>query len=147
MTTAHQMTGVDYIQETFGLTGKGYKVAVVDSGIDYTHPAFGGCTGLGKGEGCRVVAGWDYIGDEFDKTGVVKEDAGRCTLWCRVDVHDLYDDSNMSLTSHSVLLIKTQQTPLTIAVATVPMLLVSLALMREMWVLLSRLLVLLLESS
>ncbi|KAK3805128.1 MAG: peptidase S8/S53 domain-containing protein [Benniella sp.] len=62
MTTAHQMTGVDY--------------AVVDSGIDYTHPAFGGCTGLGKGEGCRVVAGWDYIGDEFDKTGVVKEDAG-----------------------------------------------------------------------
>ncbi|KAF9362243.1 hypothetical protein BGX34_006544 [Mortierella sp. NVP85] len=75
MTTAHQITGVDYIQETFGLTGNGYKVGIVDSGIDYTHPAFGGCTGLGKGEGCRVVAGWDYIGDEFDKTGVVKEDA------------------------------------------------------------------------
>lgn len=43
-------------------TGLGVKVAVLDGGVDYTHPAFGG----------SVVSGYDYIdqdGDAFDETG------------------------------------------------------------------------------
>lgn len=37
------------------------------SGIDYTHPAFGGCTAINEPFGrCRVVAGYDFVGDEFE---------------------------------------------------------------------------------
>lgn len=32
-------------------------------GIDYTHPDLGGCLGAG----CRVVAGYDFVGEELLK--------------------------------------------------------------------------------
>lgn len=45
--------------------GQGIKVGVIDDGLDYTHPAFGSCTAIGKGENCRVVAGHDFTdGDD-----------------------------------------------------------------------------------
>ncbi|KAF9581252.1 hypothetical protein BGW38_001794 [Lunasporangiospora selenospora] len=53
LTGSHKMTGVDYVQKTFKYTGKGIKVGVIDSGVDYTHPALGGCFG----RGCRVRYG------------------------------------------------------------------------------------------
>jgi len=36
--TLHDMTGVDKLHEA-GITGKGVTVAVIDTGIDYSHPA------------------------------------------------------------------------------------------------------------
>jgi hypothetical protein len=36
------MTGVDRLHE-LGVYGAGVSVAVIDTGIDYTHPALGGC--------------------------------------------------------------------------------------------------------
>lgn len=36
--SVHSMTGVDKIHAT-GVFGKGVKVAVVDTGVDYSHPA------------------------------------------------------------------------------------------------------------
>ncbi|CAO3565776.1 unnamed protein product [Mortierella alpina] len=71
LTSAHKMTGVDYVQKTFKYTGKGIKVGIIDSGVDYTHPALGGCFG----KGCRVRYGWDFVGDNFDKTGVAVQDS------------------------------------------------------------------------
>ncbi|KAG0205771.1 hypothetical protein BGX28_002694 [Mortierella sp. GBA30] len=71
LTSSHKMTGVDYVQKTFKYTGKGIKVGVIDSGVDYTHPALGGCFG----KGCRVRYGWDFVGDNFDKDGVATQDA------------------------------------------------------------------------
>ncbi|KAF9187924.1 hypothetical protein BGZ51_000944 [Haplosporangium sp. Z 767] len=71
LTTSHKMTGVDYVQQTFKFTGKGIKVGVIDSGVDYSHPALGGCFG----KGCRVSQGWDFVGDNYDKTGVATPDA------------------------------------------------------------------------
>lgn len=76
LTSAHDMTGVDFVRETFKYTGKGIRVAVVDSGVDYTHPALGGCFG----KGCRVVAGYDFIGDDYHKTGKPVEDPGMLLL-------------------------------------------------------------------
>ncbi|KAK3811218.1 MAG: peptidase S8/S53 domain-containing protein [Benniella sp.] len=73
LTNSHRMTGVNYIRETFGNTGKGIKVGIIDSGVDYKHPAFGDCPG-NPGPGCRVAFGWDFVGDDFDKTGTAVED-------------------------------------------------------------------------
>ncbi|KAG9185525.1 hypothetical protein G6011_06856 [Alternaria panax] len=56
----HVMTQVDKLHAE-GLTGKGFRVAVVDSGIDYTHPALGGCFG----PGCLVEIGYDFTGDDY----------------------------------------------------------------------------------
>ena len=55
----HVMTGVDKLHKQ-GYFGTGLRVAVVDSGIDYKHPALGGCFG----KGCRVEFGYNLV----DKT-------------------------------------------------------------------------------
>jgi hypothetical protein len=44
------------------VTGRGITVAVVDTGIDYTHPALGGCFG----RGCKVSGGWDFVNNDPD---------------------------------------------------------------------------------
>lgn len=54
------MTQVDKLRAK-GVTGKGLKIAVVDTGIDYKHPALGGCFG----EGCLVSFGTDFVGDDY----------------------------------------------------------------------------------
>ncbi|MFK7602674.1 S8 family serine peptidase [Deinococcus sp. SM5_A1] len=56
---AKGMTGADIAQNELGLTGKGVKVGVIDTGIDVDHPAFKG----------RVVAGYDFVGDDYGKDG------------------------------------------------------------------------------
>ncbi|KAF6786177.1 subtilisin-like serine protease pr1c [Colletotrichum sojae] len=56
----HVMTQVDRLRAE-GYTGKGIRIGVVDSGIDYTHPALGGCFG----EGCLVAYGRDLTGDDY----------------------------------------------------------------------------------
>ncbi|KAF6796384.1 subtilase [Colletotrichum sojae] len=56
--STHHTTGVHRLHEQ-GVLGKGVKVGVVDSGIQYTHPALGG----GIGEGFKVVGGYDFVGD------------------------------------------------------------------------------------
>lgn len=53
----HHMTGVDKLHEA-GILGKGVKVAIIDAGIDYNHPALGG----GFGPGFKVVGGYDLVG-------------------------------------------------------------------------------------
>ncbi len=55
-TNAHALTGLTNAQAEFGFNGKGQTVAVIDTGIAYTHPALGG----GYGAGYRVVGGYDF---------------------------------------------------------------------------------------
>ncbi|KAJ1956365.1 hypothetical protein GGI12_005326, partial [Dipsacomyces acuminosporus] len=52
----HQKTGVAKAIEEFGLTGKGIKIGIIDSGVDYNHPELGACW---KTPGCP----WQYGGD------------------------------------------------------------------------------------
>ncbi|HZE88114.1 MAG TPA: S8 family serine peptidase, partial [Verrucomicrobiae bacterium] len=47
-----------------GYTGAGMAVAIVDTGIDYTHPALGGC--LGNVSSCRVKGGFDFVNNDSD---------------------------------------------------------------------------------
>ncbi|KAI3535770.1 peptidase [Colletotrichum abscissum] len=56
----HAMTGVDRVHAK-GVLGEGVRVAVIDTGIDYLHPALGGCFG----KGCKVEFGYDFVGDDY----------------------------------------------------------------------------------
>src|SRR3954468_5621596 len=56
-----KLIGQDLVAGQFPqLTGAGQSVVVIDSGVDYNHPALGG--GWGK----KVVAGWDYASNDGD---------------------------------------------------------------------------------
>ncbi len=60
--TAVKQTGADIAQSELGLTGRGVRVGVIDTGVDYDHPDLGGCFG----PGCRVAKGFDFVGDAFN---------------------------------------------------------------------------------
>ena len=62
MFTALSMTGADIAQSELGYTGKGVKVAIMDTGIDYMHPDLGG----GFGSAFKVFTGYDFVGDAFN---------------------------------------------------------------------------------
>ncbi|MEM6313871.1 MAG: S8 family serine peptidase, partial [Planctomycetota bacterium] len=44
------------------ILGAGHAVAIIDSGIDYTHPDLGG----GFGDGFKVVGGYDFVDEDDD---------------------------------------------------------------------------------
>src|SRR3989338_8224801 len=44
------------------LTGFGKRIAILDTGVDYTHPDLGGCLGTG----CKVIGGKDFINNDSD---------------------------------------------------------------------------------
>ncbi|RSL59936.1 hypothetical protein CEP54_007075 [Fusarium duplospermum] len=64
------MTQVDKLKKR-GLTGKGIRIGIVDSGVDYSHPALGGCFG----PGCLISFGTDLAADK-DAKGLSKPDDG-----------------------------------------------------------------------
>ncbi len=53
---ANQQTGQDDVLAKYGFTGVGQTVAVIDTGIAYSHNALGG----GVGANYKVVGGWDF---------------------------------------------------------------------------------------
>ncbi len=58
------------LPETY-LDGTGETVCVIDTGVDYTHPAFGGCTHQEFLDGdCRVIDGYDVADDNDDPMDV-----------------------------------------------------------------------------
>ncbi|KAL5612712.1 hypothetical protein BROUX41_004200 [Berkeleyomyces rouxiae] len=59
--SALDMTQVTKLHEA-GHRGKGVKIAIIDTGIDYLHPDLGGCLG----EECLVSHGYDFVGDKYN---------------------------------------------------------------------------------
>jgi subtilisin family serine protease len=45
-----------------GIRGKGVQIAIIDTGVDYRHPALGG----GFGPGHKIALGWDFVGNDYD---------------------------------------------------------------------------------
>lgn len=79
MSTALAMTGADVAQNSLRLTGAGVRVAIIDSGIDFDHPDFGGNgvpgdginpdPNFGRYGNSRVRYGYDFVGDAYDAGG------------------------------------------------------------------------------
>lgn len=68
MANALGLTGADIAQNVLGLSGQGVKVGIIDTGIDYDHPGFGGSgtNGTTAFPSARVVSGYDFVGDAFN---------------------------------------------------------------------------------
>ncbi|WP_164519183.1 S8 family serine peptidase [Pseudoalteromonas rubra] len=60
--TALTSSPVSTVSHRSEYTGEGITVAIIDTGIDYTHPDLGGCFGIG----CKVVAGYDFHNNDND---------------------------------------------------------------------------------
>jgi len=72
----HVMTGVDKLH-ALGHYGKGQTIAVLDTGIDYTHPALNGGRASGKrcfGKGCPISGGYDLVGDDYTGSNTPQPD-------------------------------------------------------------------------
>ncbi len=52
----------DEVHNKFGTKGQGIVIGIIDSGIDYMHPALGG----GFGPGFKVIGGYDFVNDDAD---------------------------------------------------------------------------------
>ncbi|CEP15986.1 hypothetical protein [Parasitella parasitica] len=57
----YNATGITRVRDELGITGQGIKVGIIDTGVDYMHPALGGCFGAN----CRVAYGYDFVGDDY----------------------------------------------------------------------------------
>ncbi|KAJ2144219.1 hypothetical protein IW142_003280 [Coemansia sp. RSA 564] len=64
----HHATGVEKALKELGVDGKGIKIGIVDSGVDYNHPELGGCW---KTEGCPWQYGEDFIGDKYNEADAI----------------------------------------------------------------------------
>ena len=52
----------------WNLTGKNITIAIIDTGIDYTHPDLGACTTeqFLSGTCSKVIGGWDFVNNDPD---------------------------------------------------------------------------------
>jgi len=54
--------GANYSWNVLNLTGRNITIAVLDSGIDYTHDDLGNCSTMN--ESCRIIGGYDFVNDD-----------------------------------------------------------------------------------
>lgn len=69
------MGSVDKLRNE-GYLGDGISIAIIDTGVDYLHPALGG----GFGPGYKVTYGYDLVGDAYNglNTPVPDDDPMDC---------------------------------------------------------------------
>lgn len=64
LASPHRLSQVDRVHNDLNLTGEGLFIGIIDSGVDYTHPALGG----GFGEGYKIIAGYDFVGNHWNSS-------------------------------------------------------------------------------
>jgi minor extracellular serine protease Vpr len=77
--TSVPFIGAPQVWQNFGVRGEGMRVALVDTGIDYTHASFGGpgteaaydannptFIEPGTFPTAKVIGGFDFVGDNYD---------------------------------------------------------------------------------
>ncbi|HEX5936495.1 MAG TPA: S8 family serine peptidase [Actinomycetota bacterium] len=79
LSTSVPFIGATKVWQDFGVRGQGMRVAIVDTGIDYTHASFGGegtvqayeandPTFIEQGSfpTAKVIGGFDFVGENYD---------------------------------------------------------------------------------
>lgn len=68
MASAINLSGAAIAQNELGLSGKGIKVGIMDTGVDFDHPDFGGngTNGSTRFPTAKVAYGYDFVGDDYD---------------------------------------------------------------------------------
>ena len=56
------LIGAPTVWASSGTRGAGQRIAVLDTGVDYTHGDLGGCFGVG----CKVIDGYDFVNGDAD---------------------------------------------------------------------------------
>ncbi|PIY60206.1 hypothetical protein COY95_02985, partial [Candidatus Woesearchaeota archaeon CG_4_10_14_0_8_um_filter_47_5] len=54
--------GAPYAWNRLNMTGRNVTIAIIDTGIDYTHSVFGSCSAIGPD--CRVKGGYDFYNND-----------------------------------------------------------------------------------
>jgi subtilisin family serine protease len=110
LSTSVPFIGAPQVWSTFGARGQGMRVAIVDTGIDYTHASFGG-EGTPEAYDAndptfietdsfptdKVIGGFDFVGENYD---VLDDDTSNDTP--RPDFDPLDEDGHGTHTASTV---------------------------------------------
>jgi subtilisin family serine protease len=110
LTTSVPFIGAPQVWSTYGVRGQGMRVALVDTGIDYTHASFGGAGTVAAYEAndptfiepgtfptAKVRGGFDFVGENYD---VLDADTSNDTP--RPDFDPLDEDGHGSHTGSTI---------------------------------------------
>ncbi|KAG2196286.1 hypothetical protein INT47_012508, partial [Mucor saturninus] len=62
----HRFSQVERVHSELKLRGEGIFIGIIDTGVDYMHPALGG----GFGPGFKIEAGYDLVGNNYTASNV-----------------------------------------------------------------------------
>ncbi len=102
------LVGADLVASDYGVDGSGTAVAIIDTGVDYTHADVGGC----MGGACKVAYGYDFGDDDADPsdchghgTNVAAIAAGTSGVAPGADIlaYKVFTDSGCSTTTDAAI--------------------------------------------
>ena len=67
LSESRSLINADDVENSLGYNGSGNTICIIDSGINYTHSAFGGCSptnNISDGSCAKVIGGWDFYNND-----------------------------------------------------------------------------------
>lgn len=80
--STHLMSDVSKVH-ALGIKGRGIKIALIDTGVDYRHPSLGG----GFGPGHKIAGGYAFVQDNFTGFGSTPTESSDPLVTCKGGGH------------------------------------------------------------